>query len=203
LCGQNIHLYHFDDGAKIIAFHRWDKQDPTDSVVVGVNMMNENRDDYVIGFPWAGLWKTRFNSDSYIYGPHFANHPAPDVEAHEKKSMGCPAPAKSGSGHTRWQFSRRRDKNPFMEISKKTLNTSQHSGNLPGGKGAHDSVQLLEKARADTDLNELGSQLSGTGEADGTVYNAAGAAARPSVDYTVRAPITTLFLDIGKCPAAE
>ena len=38
-----------------------------------------------------------------------------------------------------------------MEISKKTLNASQHPGNLLGGNGAHYSVQLLEKARADTD----------------------------------------------------
>ncbi|MGA2680138.1 MAG: hypothetical protein ABSF37_12690 [Sedimentisphaerales bacterium] len=38
-----------------------------------------------------------------------------------------------------------------MEISKKTMNVSQHIGNLPGGNGAHYSVQLLEKGRADTD----------------------------------------------------
>ena len=55
-----------------------------------------------------------------------------------------------------------------MEISKKTLNASHSPGNLPGGNGAHDSVQLLEKARADTDtvLKELGSQLSGLSEAE-------------------------------------
>jgi hypothetical protein len=45
-----------------------------------------------------------------------------------------------------------------MEISKKTLNTSQRPGNLPDGNGAHYSVLLLEKAHADTDtvLKELG-----------------------------------------------
>jgi Mg2+-importing ATPase len=39
---------------------------------------------------------------------------------------------------------------------------------VPGGKGAHDSVELLEKARADTDtvLKELGSQLGGLSEAE-------------------------------------
>jgi len=54
-----------------------------------------------------------------------------------------------------------------MEISKKTLNASQQPGNLPGGNGAHYSVELLEKARADTDtvLKELESQLSGLTEA--------------------------------------
>jgi len=98
LCGQNIHLYHFDDGAKIIAFHRWDKQGPTDSVVVVVNMANQNRDGYVIGFPRAGLWKTRFNSDSHNYSPNFANHPAPDVEAHEENIDGLPCSGKISIG---------------------------------------------------------------------------------------------------------
>jgi 1,4-alpha-glucan branching enzyme len=98
LCGQNSHLYHFDEGAKLLAFHRWDKQGPTDSVVVVANMMNENRDGYAIGFPRAGLWKTRFNSDSYNYGPNFANHPTPDVEAHEEGVDGLPCSGKISIG---------------------------------------------------------------------------------------------------------
>jgi len=98
LGGQNIHLYHFDDGAKIIAFHRWDKQGPKDSVVVVVNMMNQIRDGYAIGFPRAGLWKTRFNSDSHNYGQDFANHPSPDVEAHEEDNDGLPCSGKINIG---------------------------------------------------------------------------------------------------------
>ena len=98
LCGQNVHLYHYDDGVKIIAFHRWDKQGPTDSVVVVVNMRNQNRDGYLIGFPRAGLWKTRFNSDSYNYDPRFANHPAPDVEVHEENIDGLPCSGKINIG---------------------------------------------------------------------------------------------------------
>jgi len=98
LCGQNLHIYHFDDGAKLIAFHRWDKQGPTDSVVVVVNMTNQNRDGYRIGFPRTGLWKTRFNSDSYNYGPKFANHPAPDVETHEEGADGLPCSGEIGIG---------------------------------------------------------------------------------------------------------
>src|SRR5512135_3173072 len=55
-----------------------------------------------------------------------------------------------------------------MEISKKTLNSSQHPGNPHGGDGAQYSVQLLEKARADADtvLKELGSQAGGLSEAE-------------------------------------
>lgn len=98
LCGQNTHIYHFDDGAKVIAFHRWDKLGPADSVVVVVNMMNQNRDDYTIGFPRAGLWKTRFNSDSYKYDPNFANHSTPDAEAHAEKIDGLPCSGKISIG---------------------------------------------------------------------------------------------------------
>jgi 1,4-alpha-glucan branching enzyme len=98
LCGQNIHLFHFDDGAKLIAFHRWDKQGPTDSVVVVVNITNQNRDDYAIGFPRAGLWKTRFNSDSYNYGANFANHPTPDVETYVEGTDGLPCSGKISIG---------------------------------------------------------------------------------------------------------
>ena len=98
LCGQNVHVYHFDDGAKLIAFHRWDKQGPTDSVVVVVNMTNQSRDGYRIGFPRAGLWKTRFNSDSHNYGSNFYNHPTPDVETHEEGADGLPCSGEIGIG---------------------------------------------------------------------------------------------------------
>ncbi|MCX6144772.1 MAG: cation-transporting P-type ATPase [Ignavibacteriales bacterium] len=55
-----------------------------------------------------------------------------------------------------------------MEVSKKPLNAFQRPGNLPGGNGAQNSVQLLEKARTDTDvlLKELGSQLGGLSETE-------------------------------------
>jgi 1,4-alpha-glucan branching enzyme len=98
LCGQNVHVYHFDDGAKIIAFHRWDKQGPNDSVVVVVNMKNQSCDDYTIGLPRAGLWKARFNSDSYNYGPNFANHPTSDVVTLEEKVDGLPCSGKISIG---------------------------------------------------------------------------------------------------------
>ena len=53
-----------------------------------------------------------------------------------------------------------------MEVSEKALNGGSSSANLPGGDGAHYSVQLLEKARTDPDavLKKLGSQLSGLSE---------------------------------------
>jgi 1,4-alpha-glucan branching enzyme len=98
LCGQNINIYHLDDEAKIIAFHRWDKQGPNDSVIVVVNLTNQSQDNYVIGFPKAGLWKTRFNSDSYKYDPDFANYPSNDVETRDEEADGLPFSAEIGIG---------------------------------------------------------------------------------------------------------
>lgn len=55
-----------------------------------------------------------------------------------------------------------------MTISQETSDASHSPGNLSGGTGAHDSAQLLEAARADTDtvLKGLASQLSGPNSAD-------------------------------------
>ncbi len=90
LCGQYIQVFHCNDEAKLIAFHRWDQQGPNDSVVVVVNMTTQSRDGYVIGFPRPGLWKARFNSDSYNYGPDFANHATYDANAKENGADGLP-----------------------------------------------------------------------------------------------------------------
>jgi 1,4-alpha-glucan branching enzyme len=60
--------------------------------------MNQNRNGYVIGFPRAGLWKMRFNSDSRCYDPNYANHPAPDVEAQEDGFDGLPCSGKISIG---------------------------------------------------------------------------------------------------------
>ena len=43
-----------------------------------------------------------------------------------------------------------------MEISKKTPNASQQPGDLPGGNGAHYSVQPLENAQADSRQKQVG-----------------------------------------------
>jgi 1,4-alpha-glucan branching enzyme len=98
LCGQNIQISHANNETKIIAFHRFDQQGPKDSVVVVVNMSNHHRDGYVIGFPRAGLWKTRFNSDSYNYGQNFANHPTTDIETRAAGSDGQPCSGAIGIG---------------------------------------------------------------------------------------------------------
>lgn len=98
LCGQRCHIYHANHEAKLLAFHRWDEAGPCDSVVVVVNLSNHDRDGYVIGFPRTGLWQPRFNSDSYYYGPNFANHPTSEVQARELGNDELPCSGEIGIG---------------------------------------------------------------------------------------------------------
>jgi 1,4-alpha-glucan branching enzyme len=98
LTGQNVKVHHRNKETGIIAFHRWYSQDPLDSVVLAVNMFNQARDGYRIGFPRAGIWKTRFNSDSNLYDTNFANHASPDVEAGGEERDGMPCSGEIGIG---------------------------------------------------------------------------------------------------------
>ena len=81
LCGQFTQVFHLHDERKVIAFQRWHQGGPADDVVVVANFLHEPQDGYVIGFPSAGLWKLRFNSDWQGYSEAFAGHPSADVVA--------------------------------------------------------------------------------------------------------------------------
>jgi 1,4-alpha-glucan branching enzyme len=90
LCGQFTQVYHLHDERKVIAFHRWDRGGPSDDVVVVANFLHEPQDGYVIGFPAAGTWKLRFNSDWQGYSDDFESHPSADVVAEEGECDGLP-----------------------------------------------------------------------------------------------------------------
>ena len=90
LCGQATQVFHLHDERKVIAFHRWDKGGPADDVVVVANFLHEPQDGYVIGFPVAGVWKLRFNSDWQGYSDDFAGHPSGDVLAESGDCDGFP-----------------------------------------------------------------------------------------------------------------
>lgn len=66
------------DEHKVIAFHRWDKGGSSDDVVVA-NFFYEAQDCYRVGFPAAGVWKLRFNSDWQGCNDDFNNHPSTNV----------------------------------------------------------------------------------------------------------------------------
>jgi len=90
LCGQFTQVYHLHEESKVIAFHRWDKGGPADDVVVVANFFHEPRDGHIIGFPAAGLWKLRFNSDWHGYSDDFQGFPSTDVNAEPGEYDGLP-----------------------------------------------------------------------------------------------------------------
>jgi len=69
----------------------WDQN--ADDVVVVANFFHDAQDGYVIGFPTAGTWKLRFNSDWQGYNDDFKNHPSTDVAAEPGASDGLPCQA--------------------------------------------------------------------------------------------------------------
>ena len=90
LCGQFTRVYHLNDERKLVAYHRWDKGGPGDDVVVVANFLNEPQDGYVIGFPAAGTWKLRFNSDWQGYSENFEGYRSTDVATEPGEYDGFP-----------------------------------------------------------------------------------------------------------------
>ena len=90
LCGQFTRVYHLNDERKLLAYHRWDKGGPADDVVVVANFLNEPQDGYVIGFPAAGTWKLRFNSDWQGYSENFEGYRSTDVATEPGEYDGFP-----------------------------------------------------------------------------------------------------------------
>lgn len=79
LTGANIELLRVDDESKILAFHRWLQGGPRDQVVA--NFSSQSRAGCRIGFPAAGVWCLRFNSDWRAYGDDFTSEGMQDVKA--------------------------------------------------------------------------------------------------------------------------
>jgi 1,4-alpha-glucan branching enzyme len=93
LCGQFTQVYHLHDEGKVIAFHRWDRGGPADDVVIIANYFREPHDGYIIGFPAAGAWTLRFNSDWQGYSDDFQGHPGSDIDAEPGEFDGLPCHA--------------------------------------------------------------------------------------------------------------
>jgi 1,4-alpha-glucan branching enzyme len=73
LTGQNLNVFHLDDGNKILAYHRWENGGAGDDVVVVANFSSVPRPSLNIGFPRGGQWHVRFNSGATAYDQDFAN----------------------------------------------------------------------------------------------------------------------------------
>jgi len=98
LTGHQTHVYHVNDEDKIIAFHRWNAGGPRDDVIIVVNMANKAFEGYEIGFPRAGNWEVRLNSDWSGYDPGFSNHPVKEVAAKQAGRDGMPFSGSIGIG---------------------------------------------------------------------------------------------------------
>jgi 1,4-alpha-glucan branching enzyme len=89
LQGQNAEIIRCDNEKKVVVMHRWDAGGPKDSVVVVLNFSTETFSDYKVGFPRAGKWHLRFNSDNEVYDEDFSNLGVFDVETMEGKMDQC------------------------------------------------------------------------------------------------------------------
>jgi len=81
LRGQHINVHHVNNTDKVIGFHRWKNGGPGDDVMVVANFGNRGYDSYTLGFPRAGMWRVRFNSDWQGYSGDFGNQLGYDTMA--------------------------------------------------------------------------------------------------------------------------
>lgn len=93
LCAQDVQVFHVNHDSKVIAFQRWNEGQADSSVIVIANFSRQELEDYAVGFPQAGEWITRFNSNSQLYDEDFGNQGTTQVMANEPGADGLPAMA--------------------------------------------------------------------------------------------------------------
>lgn len=71
LTGQQVHVFHVNEQAKLLAMHRWKEGGERDDVVIVFKFSESPLKDYRIGLPRGGHWRLRFNGDADLYGDHF------------------------------------------------------------------------------------------------------------------------------------
>jgi 1,4-alpha-glucan branching enzyme len=98
LRGQNVNVHHVNNAEKLVAFHRWENGGKGDDVVVVLNFANRGYGNYSIGFPRAGLWRVRFNSDWSGYDPAFGNWFSYDNNANGPAQDNMPTSGNVGIG---------------------------------------------------------------------------------------------------------
>jgi 1,4-alpha-glucan branching enzyme len=98
LRGQHVNVHHVNNADKVIAFHRWENGGPGDDVMVVANFANRSYDSYALGFPRAGYWRVRFNSDWQGYSSDFGNQLGYHTLAGDGSRDGMPFEANVGLG---------------------------------------------------------------------------------------------------------
>jgi len=67
LCGAAINVFSVNAATKVLAYHRWNQGSGTDDLVVVANFSGTSFPSYRLGFPFAGPWYVRLNSDANVY----------------------------------------------------------------------------------------------------------------------------------------
>jgi 1,4-alpha-glucan branching enzyme len=93
-----VNVFHVNNGEKVIGMHRWDAGGPGDDVIVLLNFANRSYSSYQLGFPRAGLWRVRVNSDASAYDAFFGNALSYDTDAHGPGMDSMPVSASVGIG---------------------------------------------------------------------------------------------------------
>ena len=99
LLGSNVNVFHINDSAKVVAYHRWYNGGVGDDVIILANFGNQNYTEYNIGMPRKGLWRVRFNSDWSGYDSEFGNWEVFDTYAYEggMHNLACHASVRLGA----------------------------------------------------------------------------------------------------------
>ncbi|HEX6387250.1 MAG TPA: alpha-amylase family glycosyl hydrolase [Anaerolineae bacterium] len=124
LTGQYVNVYHVNSEDRVIAFHRRYDGGPGDDVVVVANFSHQPREGCSIGFPHAGTWRVRFNSDRKAYDERFGDQPTEDVEAVAGDFDGLPYQGKISIGPYSVVI--------FSQDRKKRPSTGRQKVRLPG-----------------------------------------------------------------------
>nr|WP_269779626.1 alpha-amylase family glycosyl hydrolase [Propioniciclava soli] len=93
LTAGNIDVFHADEEANLLAYHRWADGGPGDSVVVVANLSAQALEHRRIGLPAAGRWTLRFNSDAPSYSALFGTLASFDLDAGTDGADGLPCSA--------------------------------------------------------------------------------------------------------------
>ncbi|MBE2237063.1 MAG: alpha amylase C-terminal domain-containing protein [Caldilineaceae bacterium] len=90
LCGHFVQVHHIDQERKVIAFVRWNDKGNEHGTIVIVNMADATHQDYAVGLPAKGVWRTRFNSDGAVYNLDWGNEGVAAVEAQPAEDGALP-----------------------------------------------------------------------------------------------------------------
>jgi 1,4-alpha-glucan branching enzyme len=98
LTGGGVNVFHNNDAANLLAFHRWRDHGVGDDVVVVANLSASPQRGYRIGLPAPGRWRCAFNSDARVYSDSFGDFLSTDLTAAGPSYDGLPASAELAVG---------------------------------------------------------------------------------------------------------